>query len=480
MSKRLDLGWVCFWVALVVRLLVVLWAAERFPPQADGAYYQIVASRIASGLGYTWLWPDGAVTYAAHYPVGYPAVIGALYAVTGARPWVAMLFNALVGAVGALAGQRLLAQSGQPRGAWLGGLALALHPSLVFYTPALMTEGVVGSGLVILAWIASRRPSESTRARGVRFAAGSLTLGLLCFFRPQVILLAPLVAWLSCRAQPQPLAAPSSMSVRVKRHLRSVVATAGTILLALAITAPWTARNCDRMDRCVWISANGGWNLLIGAAPHATGAWVSIDHVGFPEECREVWGEVAKDRCLGAAGRRMILRAPWRWLSLVPSKLGHTFDLGDAPGWYLHTSNTQAFGNGARGALFVVELLALRAGLLGLLIGLGWRHPVAGRVRTWRRALVLLCAPLLFVKWLWPAYVAACVLLAAGKRTPVSVLAFWALAGTLVTHAVFFGASRYALVALPSLVLAAIGVLTLRWSARDTGAEEILDAPYRD
>src|SRR5256885_7855973 len=48
-------------------------------------FYHAVATRIARGAGYTWAWPDGVVTYAAHYPVGYPALLGAAYAVFGDR-----------------------------------------------------------------------------------------------------------------------------------------------------------------------------------------------------------------------------------------------------------------------------------------------------------------------------------------------------------------------------------------------------------
>ena len=57
-------------VALAARLAVVAWAWSRFPPVEDGHYYDVLAQRLAQGLGYTWLWPDGAVTYAAHYPGG--------------------------------------------------------------------------------------------------------------------------------------------------------------------------------------------------------------------------------------------------------------------------------------------------------------------------------------------------------------------------------------------------------------------------
>lgn len=64
-------GWrtaVVFVVALAVRAIMVAWAHGRFPPSADGVFYERFAERLASGLGYTMAWPDGAVTYAAHYP----------------------------------------------------------------------------------------------------------------------------------------------------------------------------------------------------------------------------------------------------------------------------------------------------------------------------------------------------------------------------------------------------------------------------
>src|SRR6478736_3656850 len=126
---------------LLVRLLTVLWAWGRVPPGADGKFYHTVAERIANGHGYTWLWPDGVVTYAAHYPVGYPALVGAFYALFGARPEVAMLLNALVGSVATLATHRLCARWCDRRASLGGALFIALSPALVFYTPALMTEG---------------------------------------------------------------------------------------------------------------------------------------------------------------------------------------------------------------------------------------------------------------------------------------------------------------------------------------------------
>src|SRR6185295_15255194 len=121
------------------------WAAARFPPSEDGHFYHVVASRIARGLGYTWLWPDGAVTYAAHYPVGYPALVALGYAIFGPRPVVAMLVNAAIGTGASIAVWSLVRRASSARLALIAGLAAAAHPVLLPYTAAIMTEGVTAA-----------------------------------------------------------------------------------------------------------------------------------------------------------------------------------------------------------------------------------------------------------------------------------------------------------------------------------------------
>ena len=122
-------GLVVAGVGLFARLAVVAWAAGRIPPTADGTYYDTLARRLAEGHGYTWLWPDGAVTYAAHYPVGYPAMVALGYTLFGARPVVAMVLNALVGAAAGVGVWSLVGRAaGRPRLALAAGLVVALHP----------------------------------------------------------------------------------------------------------------------------------------------------------------------------------------------------------------------------------------------------------------------------------------------------------------------------------------------------------------
>jgi hypothetical protein len=208
LSSRRDV-WLLFFGALFVRLAVCVWAWDVVPPTADGSFYHVVAQRIAAGLGYTWLWPDGAVTYAAHYPVGYPTIMGALYALFGPIPGAVMVFNAAIGSLAIVATYGICwrtihatAWKASARQASLLVCAwLALSPTLVGYTPALMTEGAVGA-FVIFAARCSIAWQEREQRDWVRWAAlfAMITcLAMATYLRPQSVLLAPVVALLMVR-----------------------------------------------------------------------------------------------------------------------------------------------------------------------------------------------------------------------------------------------------------------------------------------
>jgi 4-amino-4-deoxy-L-arabinose transferase-like glycosyltransferase len=427
-------------VALAVRLAVVAWAAGAIPPTADGAYYDVVARRIAQGQGYTWLWPDGAVTYAAHYPVGYPALVGLGYALFGARPVVAMILNALVGTAGAVAAHDLLRRATAERVALWGGVAVALHPALVPYTAALMTEGVTASLLVVAAALAARR----------RLASCALVLGAATLVRPQSILLAPLFGLLV-----------PSVSARAR-----VLFAAALLGATLLVCAPWTVRNCYRMNRCALVSVNGGWNLAIGTQT-TDGAWRELD---VPDACKTVWEEAAKDDCFGRDAARAIAASPGAWLARVPSKLSATFDYFGAGPWYLHAANAGAFPTTAKLALAGLEVAACRLSLAGALVAVArWRGPRKGT--RWVLAavgLVACVAPPAAVGYL----ALAVAILALGARALAKAPAILGataavIAATAATHAVFFGAGRYGLVVVPFVTALAFVAFAQRKSDGD-------------
>lgn len=461
-SRRRQRLWL-FALALGLRLVVVAFAARRFPPADDGSFYHTVAARIAAGAGYTWAWPDGAVTYAAHYPVGYPALLGAVYWLLGAAPWCAMLLNALLGALLVVAVHEVALQLGSLARARLAALAVALHPTLVLYTAALMTEAAAAAILLLLAALAlwSRRSVNAWRWR--------LVLGLggagLVLVRPQLL---PMLAVLGAVAVWLP--AGATLRRALGGRLRGALEV---LMISVLCCLPWTLRNCSKMDGCVFVSANGGWNLLIGTLPEGKGTFAPIAGETVPVECREVFGEAGKDRCFGQAGTRRIREAPGRWLSLVPQKLGQLFDHGAVASSYLHTSNPALVGEPAKHTIAALETLCSRLLLLGAALGL-----LRGTSRRAARWLALAAAAFTLSPWGFLAQLAVLASLLAGSTWgwlkggetagetapeagrdgqagrdagPLCFLAASLLALCLVTHMVFFGAARYALVWLPWL-----------------------------
>jgi 4-amino-4-deoxy-L-arabinose transferase-like glycosyltransferase len=452
---RASLGWAAF--ALVARLVVVAWAWGRFPPTADGSYYHRLASRLATGDGYTWLWPDGAVTYAAHYPVGYPALVAAGYRLFGATPGVAMVINALLGALGVFAVHRMLLRWRAPRLAAAGAAAVALHPGLLLYTPALMTEGVTASLLACALWLvveARASGRRSPRARRGWLLALGLALGGCVLLRPQCLLLVPCLGLLA-----SPAGEP--------RWRRMAVAALVTVV-ALAAVAPWTLRNCQRMGRCALVSVNGGWNLLIGTQAKGQGGWAPLE---VPRDCREVFDEAGKDRCFGRAALGRVAAAPLEWAALAPRKLAVTLDYCGAPGWYLHEANEGAFGARAKLVLGVLETVYERAVLLLALAAL-WPR----RRRGLRRGAWLAAALASATRHGWLGHVGLLLLLGLQprrllQRPPLYGALAAALAMIVAVHAVFFGSGRYALMLATLLTpMAAIGAWRLRGAWRSLRA----------
>jgi 4-amino-4-deoxy-L-arabinose transferase-like glycosyltransferase len=431
-DRRRD-ALLAFGVALAARLAVVAWAHARFPASADGHYYDVLARRLATGQGYTWLWPDGAVTYAAHYPVGYPAMLALGYALLGASGAAAMTVNALVGAGAAYGAHRIVDEGGVPRWRPLAaGLAVALHPALVPYTAAVMTEGVTAALLVVAAALAAHARVAPRAWPWV--AALGVAMGVATLVRPQSLVLAPVLG---------ALALPAGASARSRLARATAVS-----LLALASVAPWTARNCARMNRCALVSVNGGWNLLIGAQSR-TGAWEPVD---VPAECRTVWEEAGKDRCFERAARRDIAEAPLAWLARAPGKVAVTLDYFGAAPWYLHASDAEAFGEAPKYGLAVVETVACRLFLLGALAVVALSK---GRRIVARRVVGAAGAIAALTPHGWLGYVALAVAtLLLGRRelarAPVVLPASAAvILATALVHAVFFGAGRYGLVVAP-------------------------------
>lgn len=464
-------------LALAARLAVVAWAGGGGMP-GDAFFYRRLAERIAEGHGSTWAWPDGAVTAAAHYPVGWPAAL-ALFdrvVVTFAgwdpgdairHPWAPQAFAALVSALAVVPIHALVARAAAGRRvAAIAGALVALHPGLVFYAPALMSEGPTATLLAVAAWVAAAaRDAGGARRRWALVAAIGAVGGLAALVRPQSIVLAPAFAAIA-------LAGATRAGGAVGSWRRAAAGGTVALIVATAVCAPWIARNCQAMGRC-GLSFNGGWNLLIGSEPGGDGGWAEVQ---VPPACREVWDEAGKDACFGRAARARIAADPVRFVRLAPRKLAATFDYAGAGPWWLAESRPDRVGSTAKTVLAVVETVFERLLLVACALAVARARP---RRAVGRLAVVVAVVAALQVH-AWIAFLALTGAIAAlGLRRPP--LAFpaagIAILATVVVHAAFFGAGRYQLVLFPLLAAVAALVFAPRGAlgAPEDGAAEAPD-----
>jgi 4-amino-4-deoxy-L-arabinose transferase-like glycosyltransferase len=439
--------------ALLPRLYVAIaWARE---PVWDGHYYDFGARRIAAGFGYS----DGLGGFHpwCHWPVGYSGFLAAFYRVFGGGPHVATIVNAVTGALLAVFTHRLARyELGRGR-ARIAGILCAVHPGLLLYTALVMTELLSALHLVVAGWLFARDRERHPLRGSILFG---LMLGAGVLVHPSFLAYAPALLFLSAG----PLFRDGPRWPAIRRALAN--AAIATVCMFVPVL-PWTLRNCRVMDRCTLVSTNGGWNLAIGSFSRATGRFETLRS---SDGCAIVTGQVQQDACWRDLAIATIRSDFGRWLGLIPKKLGFTFDHESFPIEYLREADPERWPEDrrrwGRGFLTGAHRIWLTAAALGTL-------PIAWRARRGRSAPAGRVA-IATTSWLALAFVTAAAWL--GKDTPFFLLAaaialigawnagtagvatrfaLFSLAGTIVTHAVFFGEDRYHVVIVPMLCLLA-------------------------
>jgi 4-amino-4-deoxy-L-arabinose transferase-like glycosyltransferase len=253
-------------IGLGLRLWWVIYAARPTRGIHDPLFYTIYGRSIADGDGYRL--PNGEPT--AFYPVGYSAVLGAVFTVMRLlpvpdnEPVAIAAFNLMLGVATIVfvfeIGRRLF----DNRTGIVAAAVLALYPNVIFHTGVALTETlfnfIMMAALVVLVW----RPWDG-RLGGRQLALFGALLGASALVRPISLLVLPglLVVWLA-----------AGYGWR-----RSVAHTAVAAVAAAVVIAPWTVRNLIVMNSPrVIISTNLGDNLCIGNNAGASGAFnVGLD-----------------------------------------------------------------------------------------------------------------------------------------------------------------------------------------------------------
>lgn len=426
--SRLRPGVAFWWLAAALvagAALRVGWMASiDTQPVTDFDWYFTRAAEIARGLGYQ---VDGQPT--AYWPAGYPALLGAWLAALGPSVTAAKALNILL-SLAAIPlvfwiAERLLKSE---RSAIAAGWMAALFPPFVAYSNILASEPLyIALTLLGCLWMLRAGPR-----RRLWLAAG-LAFGVAALVRPQAAVLPLLLlagVWLK---DGEPLESLSSW------------AAAGILLAGTALPLiPWTIRNYQAFGSFVFVSTNGGDNLLIGHHEGSTGRYKNPDACGL--ERPPGMGEVERDREARRAALESIRTHPERVAEMAGPKLAATFGPGrDAAYWGFQTE---------RGRLIVPGRVEHR-GLFKWFGGAAWWSQV-----------VLLIAALAGTGWL-----------AARLRslpiTPLVVVVFTALVSVA-----FFGNPRFGLPAAPFLMVLAAGFFASpRRSSEESGTSEEPKSP---
>jgi hypothetical protein len=218
--------------AVAVRLAYLLAFAREYSPRRDADHYQAIASAFANGDGISAPFPFTYVHPTAFRPPLYPAVLGAVYWVTGIHVGVGQLLNVALGATVVVLAAMLGAHIAGYRAGVAAGIAVGVYPPLLANDVVLLSEPL--SLALLLAMIL-------LLVRGRPAWAGA-ACGLLVLTRPSAQLLVVVVAvWLVWRAGWR--------------------AAARFGVVSLVVVAPWVVRNWVLVGTPTIVTSNG-FNLV--------------------------------------------------------------------------------------------------------------------------------------------------------------------------------------------------------------------------
>lgn len=283
-------------------LIRLAWVATiHAVPVSDYLFYYQTGASLAAGHGYTIL---GHPT--AFFPVGYPAFLAGLFTLFGTSLAVFKAANVVLWMLTAGLAYGLGVQLGGRRVGLIGGLLVALYPDYVIYSSLAASENLfiplLLAALYVLAGGVRWRPSLC------RAVLAGVFFGLAILVRSTALLvplLAALVIWLGWRSR------------------RGALVGLCVIAAAACVVAPWVIRNAVVMGDAT-VSTNGGYTLLIGLNPRASGG-VRVRGGTPPWPIGTVRSETSSDTTDTASALHFIVHDPGRLVGLVPAKLAALF-----------------------------------------------------------------------------------------------------------------------------------------------------------
>lgn len=302
-------------LGVVVRALAVASLEDPTACTRDECIFRDAAAPLLQGQG-LGLAPAGWLP-----APGYPYVLAACFLLFGSMEavrWVQVALAPLM--IGALAS--LAHSAGGRPAARLTAVALALHPTLIFFTTTLWTETVYATLLAVAAWAVVRARSAGVLGAvfaGVVLGGATLTRGVATWLLPLY-----LIALLVAGERPAPRA-------RRIRHAAAMV-----LGWALAI-APYSTAMSVAHQRVIVSDATVGhvaWlgndrfepiGFDLGNGPATTRVY--LRRVGGTRpDCPYDRGPFAMDACLTQRAVGGIVQHPGRFVARIPQRMAQLFN----------------------------------------------------------------------------------------------------------------------------------------------------------
>jgi len=365
-----------------------LYALDSLPEVfASGDQYGYVryGQEIAAGKGYV-SYTVGTPT--AYYPVGYPALLGALFWLVTHTPLpddlpaAVALLHATLGTATVLFVWLLGRRAVGATAALVAAGVAAVHPELITYTSSYALEtSFLAFALGALALLATHRWEDGLPSVR-RLLAFGCVLGVAALIRPFAL--------------PFLLALGAAIVAAGWGWRRAMVACAWSGLAVLAVLTPWTVRNAVRLDAFVPISTNLGDTACMSRYVGSDGGFAWAAHEGCADPTLP---DVARSAENLRHALRFVVEHPGEEIALVGRRAAKIFEHGHSGLDETEASGRGPLPSGLRVRLetvadaFAVGTLVLGIPGLVLVAGRRWRrHP--GRPLVVVPAAVLLVIPL--------------------------------------------------------------------------------------
>jgi 4-amino-4-deoxy-L-arabinose transferase-like glycosyltransferase len=347
--------------------------------------YVRYAREIAAGEGYV---SYTAGTPTAYYPIGYPALLAALFWSVARLPFTVdlpnavALLHAVLGATVVLSTWALGRRALGATAAMVAAAVVALHPDLIAYTAAYTLEtAFLAFGVGALAVVAAHDWGTGAPSRNRVLVFGVL-LAATTIIRPFAL---PFVGALVV-----------AILLAGAGWRRAATAAAWVLLIVGLVLAPWTVRNWVRLDAFVPISTNLGDTACMARFVGSDGgfAWAQ-------EGCAEpTLPDVERNQANLRKAAEFVREHPGEEVRLVGRRLSKMFEHGHSGVFEASYSGRGPMDQGLYRTVadlsdaFLVGSLLLGLPGLALVACRRWRaHP--GRALIVLPTLTLFAIPLL-------------------------------------------------------------------------------------